>query len=389
MRYLVTKMRRFGGFLAGIIFYISGILKLLDPVGAGLVMDEYFSFMHIGFMDFSAKFLGTVVAFAEAVIGTALITGVWRKSTGIAAMIMQGAFTLLTLALVIFKPEMDCGCFGEAIHLTHMQTFLKNLVILALLAANFVPLKGLGRPKPRKYVSFGIVVASTLAFSVYSWMYIPLVDFTDYKTTAHLQAAEKHPVNEADMYEAVFTYEKDGERKTFDLEHLPDSTWTFVNTETILKEEFADKPVTLSIYDNEGNYLDALAAEGRVMVISVYDNDIRPGIWKEIERFAENAEAAGFRPLIITADTGEDTEAGRYKSDYKTLITLNRSNGGVTYISDGYLIRKWARRAMPDMDELKALQNEAETETMIGHSSQSSLTFQAFLLYVFAVMLLL
>jgi uncharacterized membrane protein YphA (DoxX/SURF4 family) len=389
MRYLVTKMRRFGGFLAGIIFYISGILKLLDPVGAGLVMDEYFSFMHIGFMDFSAKFLGTAVAFAEAVIGTALITGVWRKSTGIAAMIMQGAFTLLTLALVIFKPEMDCGCFGEAIHLTHMQTFLKNLVILALLAANFVPLKGLGRPKPRKYVSFGIVVASTLAFSVYSWMYIPLVDFTDYKTTAHLQAAEKHPVNEADMYEAVFTYEKDGERKTFDLEHLPDSTWTFVNTETILKEEFADKPVTLSIYDNEGNYLDALAAEGRVMVISVYDNDIRPGIWKEIERFAENAEAAGFRPLIITADTGEDTEAGRYKSDYKTLITLNRSNGGVTYISDGYLIRKWARRAMPDMDELKALQNEAETETMIGHSSQSSLTFQAFLLYVFAVMLLL
>ena len=389
MRYLVTKMRRFGGFLAGIIFYISGILKLLDPVGAGLVMDEYFSFMHIGFMDFSAKFLGTAVAFAEAVIGTALITGVWRKSTGIAAMIMQGAFTLLTLALVIFKPEMDCGCFGEAIHLTHMQTFLKNLVILALLAANFVPLKGLGRPKPRKYVSFGIVVGSTLAFSVYSWMYIPLVDFSDYKTTAHLQTAEKHPVNEADMYEAVFTYEKDGERKTFDLEHLPDSTWTFVNTETILKEEFADKPVTLSIYDNEGNYLDALAAEGRVMVISVYDNDIRPGNWKEIERFAENAEAAGFRPLIITADTGEDTEAGRYKSDYKTLITLNRSNGGVTYISDGSLIRKWARRAMPDMDELKALQNEAETETMIGHSSQSSLTFQAFLLYVFAVMLLL
>ena len=389
MRYLVTKMRRFGGFLAGIIFYISGILKLLDPVGAGLVMDEYFSFMHIGFMDFSAKFLGTAIAFAEAVIGTALITGVWRKSTGIAAMIMQGAFTLLTLALVIFKPEMDCGCFGEAIHLTHMQTFLKNLVILALLAANFVPLKGLGRPKPRKYVSFGIVVASTLAFTVYSWMYIPLVDFTDYKTTAHLQAAEKHPVNEADMYEAVFTYEKNGELKAFDLEHLPDSTWTFVNTETILKEEFADKPVTLSIYDNEGNYLDALAAEGRVMVISVYDNDIRPGIWKEIERFAENAEAAGFRPLIVTADTGEDTEAGRYKSDYKTLITLNRSNGGVTYISDGYLIRKWARRAMPDMDELKALQNEAETETMIGHSSQSSLTFQAFLLYVFAVMLLL
>ena len=389
MKYIVTKMRRFCGFLAGIIFYISGILKLLDPVGAGLVMDEYFSFMHIGFMDFSAKFLGTAIAFAEALIGTALITGVWRRSTGITAMIMQGIFTLLTLALVIFKPEMDCGCFGEAIHLTHMQTFLKNLVILALLAAGFIPLKGLGRPIQRKYVSFGIVVASTLAFTIYSWMYIPLIDFTDYKATSHLQAADKYPADEADMYEAVFTYEKDGERKTFDLDHLPDSTWTFISTETILKEEFTDKSVPLSIYDNEGNYCDTLAAEGRVMLISVYDTDIRPGVWEDISRFAENAASTGFRPLIVVADTGEEAEEGQYKSDFKTLITLNRSNGGVTYFSDGYLIRKWARKAMPDMDELKALQNEAETETMIGQSSQSSLSFQAFLLYVFAVMLLL
>ena len=389
MKYIVTKMRRFCGFLAGIIFYISGILKLLDPVGAGLVMDEYFSFMHIGFMDFSAKFLGTAIAFAEAVIGTALITGVWRRSTGITAMIMQGIFTLLTLALVIFKPEMDCGCFGEAIHLTHMQTFLKNLVILALLAAGFIPLKGLGRPIQRKYVSFGIVVASTLAFTIYSWMYIPLIDFTDYKATSHLQSADKYPADEADMYEAVFTYEKDGERKTFDLDHLPDSTWTFISTETILKEEFTDKSVPLSIYDNEGNYCDTLAAEGRVMLISVYDTDIRPGVWEDISRFAENAASTGFRPLIVVADTGEEAEEGQYKSDFKTLMTLNRSNGGVTYFSDGYLIRKWARKAMPDMDELKALQNEAETETMIGQSSQSSLSFQAFLLYVFAVMLLL
>lgn len=389
MKYIITKLRRFCGFLAGIIFYISGILKLLDPVGAGLVMDEYFSFMHIGFMDFSAKFLGTAVAFAETFIGAALVTNVWRKVFGITAMVMQGIFTLLTLALVIFKPEMDCGCFGEAIHLTHMQTFLKNLVILAMLAASFIPLKGLGRPRKRKFVSFGIVVASTLAFTIYSWMYIPLIDFTDYKATSHLQAADKYPVNEEDMYEAVFTYEKDGERKTFDLDHLPDSTWTFVSTETILKEEFTDKSVPLSIYDNEGNYCDALAAEGRVMVISVYDPDIRPAVWEDINRFAENAASTGFRPLIVVADTGEETQDGQYKSDFKTLITLNRSNGGVTYFSDGYLIRKWARRSMPDMDELKALENEAETETMIGQSSQSSLSFQAFLLYVFAVMLLL
>ena len=389
MNYYVTKLRRFCGFIAGFIFYISGILKLLDPVGAGLVMDEYFSFLHLGFLGFSSKILGTAIAFAETILGAALITGVWRRSTGIAVLSMQGFFTFLTLLLVIFNPEMDCGCFGEAIHLTHMQTFLKNLGILALLAGNFIPLKGLGRPKGRKFVSFGIVAASTLAFTVYSWMYIPLVDFTAYATTAHLQAAEKYPANEEDMYEAVFTYEKDGKQKTFDLEHLPDSTWTFVSTQTVLKEDFADTAVPLSIYDDEGNYLDSLAAEGKVMVISVYDPDIRQSRWEDIEAFAAEAEAVGFRTLILAADKGEESSENTYKSDYKTLITLNRSNGGVTYISDGYIIRKWARRAAPDKEELLSLQAETVTETMIGHSSQSSLTFQAFLLYVFAVMLLL
>ena len=389
MNYYVTKLRRFCGFIAGFIFYISGILKLLDPVGAGLVMDEYFSFLHLGFLGFSSKILGTAIAFAETILGAALITGVWRRSTGIAVLSMQGFFTFLTLLLVIFNPEMDCGCFGEAIHLTHMQTFLKNLGILALLAGNFIPLKGLGRPKGRKFVSFGIVAASTLAFTVYSWMYIPLVDFTAYATTAHLQAAEKYPANEEDMYEAVFTYEKDGKQKTFDLEHLPDSTWTFVSTQTVLKEDFADTAVPLSIYDDEGNYLDSLAAEGKVMVISVYDPDIRQSRWEDIEAFAAEAETAGFRTLILAADKGEESSENTYKSDYKTLITLNRSNGGVTYISDGYIIRKWAGRAAPDKEELLSLQAEPVTETMIGHSSQSSLTFQAFLLYVFAVMLLL
>ena len=263
MNYYVTKLRRFCGFIAGFIFYISGILKLLDPVGAGLVMDEYFSFMHLGFLHFSSKFLGTAVALAEAVLGIALITGVWRRSTGIASIAMQGFFTLLTLALVIFNPEMDCGCFGEAIHLTHIQTFLKNLGIMALLLANFIPLKGLGRPRRRKYVSFGIVAASTLAFTVYSWMYIPLIDFTEYDTTAHLQAADKYPANEEDMYEAVFTYEKNGERKDFDLDHLPDSTWTFVSTQTVLKEDFQDISVPLSILKAEkGGFLKIYAETG-------------------------------------------------------------------------------------------------------------------------------
>ena len=198
-------MKRFCGFITGFVFVIGGILKLLDPVGTGLIMDGYLDFLHLGFL-------------AETVVGTALITGVWRKPMAIAAMGIQGFFTLLTLLLVIFNPTMDCGCFGEAIHLTHMQTFLKNIVLCALLAAYYFPPKQLGRNKGRKYVSFSIVTASALAFAIYSWMYIPLVDFTDFKPAAELRAGHESETDEEEMYEAVFVYEKDGIQERFGLD---------------------------------------------------------------------------------------------------------------------------------------------------------------------------
>lgn len=392
MNYIAKRMRRFCGYLAGFVFYISGLLKLLDPVGAGLVMDEYFNFFHVGFLGFAAKPAGVFLAFVETVIGAALITGVWRRITGISAFILQGFFTLLTLILVIFNPEMDCGCFGEAIHLTHFQTFLKNIVLMLLLVGDFVPLRDLGEPKGRKYVSFGIVMLSTLVFTIYSLIYIPLIDFTAYKTTALLEAADSG-TEEEDIYEAVFIYEKDGKQQTFDLDHLPDSTWTFVSTETIMKEEYTNQTISLSFHNAEGEYLDTLATKGRVMVFSVYNPDIKESKWKKIELSAEKAAAQGFHTLILVSGTPSTVdcpiERDIYYSDYKTLITLNRSNGGVTYFNDGYLIRKWAEKASPDSKELNEVAMEAVTETMIGHSSQGSLIFQSFLLYVFAILLLL
>ena len=404
MKYIFQRMKRFCGFVTGFVFFLSGIVKLLDPVGAGLVMDGYFDFLHLGFMAPASKFFGVAFALAETIIGTGLITGVWRKTVALSAIILQGFFTLLTLLLVIFNPEMDCGCFGEAIHLTHGETFIKNLVLCGLMAAAFIPMKDMGQPLKKKYVSFSIVTVSVLAFCLYSLMYIPLIDFTEYRQTALLQTADSFPTSEEDRYEAVFIYEKDGEKKTFDLQHLPDSTWTFVSTETVLKEEYQDNGINLSFRNAEGEYSDQLAAEGNVMVISLYDPEIKAGRWKETAEFIRNASKAGYTPLLLTASTpGEMAgflqnadgasrniiENSLYFSDYKTLLTLNRSNGGAVWFSDGYLIRKWARRALPDEAQMKADLDSDVTEAIIEKSTRGSLAFQGFLLYVFAVMLLL
>ena len=391
MRYLFLRMKRFCGFITGFVFFLSGIIKLMDPVGAGLVMDEYFDFLHIGFLSFSAKAAGVFFAFAETLIGTALITGVWRKPTALCAICLQTFFTLLTLLLVIFNPEMDCGCFGEAIHLTHMQTFLKNVLILALLLAYYIPGRHLGEARKMKYISFSLVTASVIAFTIYSLIYIPLIDFTAYRPGSKLEAGAE--INSDDMYESVFTYEKDGIRERFTLGHLPDSTWTFVNAETRLKKGYKESLTGLSFYDPvTGDYKDNLATEGKVMAISVYNSQMGTRKWSRTEAFISRASKAGFTVLLLCASKEgipASLSESAYISDYKTLISLNRSNGGATYFHNGQLIRKWAGINTPDDSELKTIAETAATEIVIAQDSKGSLVFQGFLLYVTAIMLLL
>ena len=363
----------------------------MDPVGAGLVMGEYLDFMHMKFLGFAAKPLGTAFALAETVIGTALITGVWRKAAGIAALAFQGFFTALTLALVIFNPQMDCGCFGEAVHLTHMETFVKNIILTVLLCAYFFPAKMLGTPLHRKYVSFGAVTISVIAFMVYSWMYRPMVDFTDYRPGVALKTAQSDTSGDSEMFEAVFVYEKDGAEETFGLENLPDSTWTFVRTETVANvSDDASEMVDLSFYGTDGEYMDELAAEGKVIIVSVYDTGMSEPKWKETEGFILNAEEAGFKVFLLVSEMPSiSSDVPMYISDHKTLMAMNRSNGGATYFSDGHLIRKWSHRSLPDLEGLTDVYAEDETETFIYNNTKGSLGFQGFLLYVFAVMLLL
>ena len=188
-----------------------------------------------------------------------------------------------------------------------------------------------------------------------------------------------------DMYESVFIYEKNGVKQEFTLETLPDSTWTFVNAET--KQTKTQKQATaLSFSDKDGQYADSLAWNGKVMIVSIYDTDVSESDIKEITSFKANAQKAGFRVLILTAT---DATENSYTCDYKTLITLNRSNCGATYINDGYIISKWAKKSLPDYDELAKISKEDLTDTMIDKGSKTDVAFQGFLLYVFAVMLLL
>lgn len=386
--------RRFCAFVLGAVFLISGILKLMDPVGSEFIMKSYFSFLHIGFMDFSAKFFGVAFALTEAVLGAALMSGVWRKVVGIAVVALTTFFTLLTLVLLIFNPVMDCGCFGEAIHLTHLQTFVKNVILCALCCGAFIPMRELDRPVKVKYVSFALTACSLVALLIYSMVALPLKDYTAFHPGAMLQAAADEQYK--DFSEPEFIYEKDGVTQAFSLDALPDSSWNFVDSR-IRQDDFAAGTV-LTLTDDAGEYCDSLATKGNVLVVSAY-RKLSAGRIEGIESLVADARAAGVTPIVLVPSDDVLAAASEkhaaledglvYYSDYKTLATLNRSNGGATWISDGQIVRKWSYTLRPSSEKLSAALAEDPTALALETQSKGSLALQSFLLYIFAVLLLL
>ena len=123
-----TMFRKCCSIAVGLVYVASGLLKVMDPVGTGLIVEAYLRFMHIPESALMAKILGVVLGALETTVGFAAVFCACPCITRWIILGMQSAFTLLSLALVIWNPQMHCGCFGEAIHLTHWQTFIKNIV---------------------------------------------------------------------------------------------------------------------------------------------------------------------------------------------------------------------------------------------------------------------
>ncbi|MBP5373318.1 MAG: hypothetical protein J6Y31_00180 [Bacteroidales bacterium] len=391
---LPCGLRRFIAALVGLVFLASGLLKLADPTGTGLIVAEYGKFLHLGFSAGLAKGLGIVLSLGESLLGIALVSGVLRKIAAWATLVVLGLFSVLTLALWIVNPEMDCGCFGEAIHLSHAQSFWKNIVLLGLSLAAFLPLDSIGKPKARKWIAAGLATAGVLIGCIYSNRHLPLVDFTAFAPGAELFASLDNDYQESDGYTPAFVYEKDGQQGTFTLDHLPDSSWTFVRADSLYRLPIGrseQKPI-LSFSDAEGNYKDEEAVLGKRVVFSVY----RPEKvhWGRLQRHYNAAAKAGGRPLLLVSGTPESLDAVNvpieleaFYSDYKTLITLNRSNGGASYFADGELIGKWAARDFPKDIAGQLAANPVDLSNHL--SSTSRIKAQGFVLYLLAILLLI
>jgi len=351
MNAFYAKFRRLCAFIVGTVFVLSGVLKLMDPVGAGLVVGDYFNFLHLSFLSFSAKAAGVAFALLEAVLGAALVCGVWRKISAKICWALTGFFTLLTLIFLIVNPQLDCGCFGEVFHLTHLQTFLKNVVLLVSEAVAFIPLKNIGEPKKIKYTSFALAAVSIFLFTVWSLLNIPMKDYTQFKPLTKLMVAAT---------EDDFSFEED---EVSDEDEYP----------------------LLAVNTIDGESYDHILAYGKVIVVSM-EKKLSERASHRLNTFLSNASEAGFMTLTLSADLEQNSQ---YVSDYRQLLALNRSNGGASYFSDGVLVKKWHARKYPNLQQLQELYGEDPLEASLEYETKGGLTFEAFLLYLFAVLYLL
>ena len=352
--------------LFSLVFVCAGILKIIDPVGTGLIVKEYLSIIHVTAADFSAICLGTGLATLEFTTGICILIGLKMRLFAGIGMVLTLIFTAVTLYLAIYNPISDCGCFGQAIHLTNWQTFKKNIILLVLVTVIFI-----GRKKATniasdslQWIFVGLYAAFAVTVSVFSYIRLPQIDFTQYTVGADLS---EHTDSDVPEYNTVFTYEKDGQKQEFSLENLPDSTWTFVDsrTTTVRGSETGPAPE----FELPGK-------EGGLFIISIFDpSSVKPKLKSKIEEFIVKAEKEGVEAYIFSTED---------RSDRKTLITLNRSNGGITYFYDSVIVGKWGSAALDDIDPGEIIGKDPDV-MVLQKRIQEQLFISILVLSVFAL----
>ena len=243
MKILVTIAR----ILVGGLFIFSGLVKAIDPLGLNYKMQEFFevwasdgylpSLMN-WFHGHSLMFTIIMITL-EVVLGVALLVG-WRRKFVLNLLLLLMLFFTFLTSYVLFSGKIrSCGCFGDCIPLTPIQTFTKDIILLLLIIFLIWKQRYI-EPLIKGLFPAAITIlalAATWYLQVYVMKHLPLVDCLPYKKGNNILELRKMPADAIpDKFEYNFIYEKDNTKKEFAMDKLPDSTWKFVERKQTLIE---------------------------------------------------------------------------------------------------------------------------------------------------------
>lgn len=339
--------------LSGLVFFLSGFLKALDPVGSAIKIEEYLGVFHLQFLEFLSLPAAIILCCTEFVIGIAFLKGMKMRLFSLIALVFISFFTLLTLYSAIFNPVGDCGCFGEAIHLTNWETFFKNVILFGAVLLLFLRRKRFPPIALPLWERIYTLCYSLLIFiiAMCEVIYLPKVDFTPYSAGTDLLDLLENPVERE--YRTTFLYTKDGKTGEFTIDNLPDSTWSYLSSETTLVSDGGKRGqiTDFVLRDSVGNYLtqELLSRKEPLFFVTVYNSGkIGKGARHRIERMSRILNERGAELYMISGDGGElPLSLPTLYADYRTTLSLNRSNGGLVYIKRGLIVKKWSASDYP------------------------------------------
>lgn len=354
-------LRSAGRIVLGLVFIFSGTVKAIDPLGSTYKFHDYFQAFGIGFLKELSLPLAILLCSAEFISGFSVLTGL-RLKTGIwGVLILMAIFTPLTFILALTNPVSDCGCFGDAIHLTNWQTFGKNIVLIALAIILYT-----GRKQVRQYFSntiewivIAISAALFILFSLANLRYLPVIDFLPYKTGVKI--ADKMVVPEGvpvDEYQTTFIYAKDGIKKEFSLDNYPakDTSWKFVSQKSVLIKKGYQPPIhDFSINSMNGeDFTQKVLSYPEYSVLMISKKLAEAGSKNLANGFSlgDYCMSNGINFYILTASGTGDVKSYNNglqfcSMDETTLKTIVRANPGYILLKNGTIIGKWSWANVP------------------------------------------
>ncbi len=353
--------------LVGLVFVYSGFVKGIDPLGTVYRMDDYFlAFNMPVFMAFSL-YLTVFLCMLEFTIGISLLFNLWIRKTSWILLPMMIFFTILTFFDAVYNIVPDCGCFGDALKITNVQTFIKNVVLMGLVLPIFAWRKKYRSllPSSGDFALLTVIAVAFLSMSVYCYRHLPLIDFMGWKVGNRVNKTEVKPVT----FYVTYKNKKTGEEKEYVSPNYPwnDSVWL---ADWIFKSQRVVDPnkeqgMVLRVEDQFGGDFTSAVLDNPdyQFILVAYDLNRanRDGFHKILPLFKKSM-ADGYSFICLTNSLPAEIKKFRmengtafdyYNSDDVVLKTMVRSNPGLILLKDGIVIGKWGFRDFPSYEDLK------------------------------------
>ncbi len=355
MRILVGITRIF----VGILFIISGLIKLNDPVGFSFKLQDYFApeVLNLEFLVPFSLVIAIFVVIFEVLLGVMIIVGYAKKFTLYSLLGMIVFFTFLTFYSAYFNKVTDCGCFGDALKLTPWESFWKDIVLLVLILILFFGRKHI-QPFFSKFtrsltVFISLVLCMWLGYHVL--MHLPVKDFRPYKIGANIEEGMTVPEDAPPpIIEYLWEYDINGKKEvipnTTGRDPKPDGG-TRIGVETRFLREPYEPPIHDFSMERDGeDFTFEFLGEENLMVVIAYnlDNTEHEG-YGNIKTVTDDALRKGYKVIGLSASSTPETEslAKRHKLNFKfyfcdmtTLKTIVRSNPGILEWQKGTIMQK-------------------------------------------------